>query len=265
MNPVIKNNHPVHHIIQLPVFDLTGASDFDFTRQMQLIADRYAAENNLLDAIASGDEERTFAAYMAYGELMQDPQQENAQTSADPLRDFKNSVLITNTLFRKAIEAGSVHPIYLHAASSYFGTAIEAAPTLEALYQLIKDMVHVYCELVRECSMAAYSPAVRKALLYIDMNLASPISTRDIAKAQFLSANYLSTRFTQEVGVSISDYLLDRRVRLACQLLSTTHMSIQDIACRTGIGDASYFSRQFKRITGKSPLQYRKEAGKTEG
>ena len=244
--------------IRLPIFELTDSSDYDFNRQMQLIADRYAAEDRLLAAVASGDEEAVFAAYRAYGELMQDPQQENAHASADSLRDFKNSVLITNTLFRKAIESSAVHPIYLHEASSYFGSAIEAAQTMEELQILIQDMVLVYCQLVRECSLAAYSDTIQKALLYIDMNLASPISTRDIAQDQFLTPNYLSSRFKQEVGVSISDYLLNRRVRLACQLLSTTQLSMQEVAAKTGMGDASYFSKQFKRIIGQPPLKYRR-------
>ena len=120
-------------------------------------------------------------------------------------------------------------------------------------------MVAVYCRLVKECSLAAYSDTIQKALLYIDMNLASPISTRDIARDQFLAPNYLSTRFKQEVGISISDYLLERRVRLSCQLLSTTQLSVQEIASKTGMGDASYFSKQFKRITGVAPLRYRKQ------
>ncbi len=245
--------------IRMPMFELTDSAEFDFNRQMQLIAARYAAEEQLLSAVASGDEEAVFAAYRAYGELMQQPEQENANTSEDPLRDFKNSVLITNTLFRKAIEGSSVHPIYIHESSSYFGRAIEAAQSTEELYVLIMDMVYVYCRLVKECSLATYSPPVRKAMLYIDMNLASPISTRDIARDQYLTPNYLSARFKQEAGVSISDYLLNRRVRLACQLLTTTRFSVQDIAAKTGMGDASYFSKQFKRITGLAPLRYRKQ------
>lgn len=250
--------------IRMPMFELTDSAEFDFNRQMQLIAARYAAEERLLSAVAGGDEEAVFSAYRAYGELMQQPEQENADTSEDPLRDFKNSVLITNTLFRKAIEGSSVHPIYIHESSSYFGRAIEAAESMEDLYVLIMDMVYVYCHLVKECSLAAYTPAVRKALLYIDMNLASPISTRDIAQDQFLTPNYLSSRFKQEVGVSISDYLLNRRVRLACQLLSTTQLSVQEIAAKTGMGDASYFSKQFKRLMDLPPLKYRKLSRKVE-
>ena len=256
----MSSQQPRQRFIRMPMFELTDSSDYDFNRQMQLIADRYAAEEKLLAAIAAGDEDAAVAAYIAYGELMKNPQQENANTSSDPVRDFKNSILITNTLFRKAIEGNYVHPIYIHETSSFFGTVIENAKTLDELYVLIADMVHVYCQLVKQCSLAAYTPVVRKALLYIDMNLASPISTKEIAQDQFLSPNYLSTRFKQEVGVSISDYLLERRVKLACQLLSTTSFTIQEVAAKTGMGDASYFSKQFKRIMDISPLRYRKES-----
>lgn len=120
-------------------------------------------------------------------------------------------------------------------------------------------MVQVYCALVREFSTAAYSAVIRKALLYIDLNLGSPISTRDIARELFLTPNYLSTCFRQEVGASISDYLLKRRIGLACQLLRSTQLSVQEVAARAGMEDASYFSKQFKRMMGIAPLRYRKE------
>lgn len=254
----MKANQRRREFIRMPVFELIDSPDYDFNRQMQLTADRYLAEDRLLAAIAAGNEEEAVAAFQSYGALMQNPQQEARPTSSEPFRDFKNSVLVMNTLFRKAIEGNFVHPIYIHESSSFFGKVIEQAQSADELVTIIQDMVHVYCHLVKECSSAAYTPAIRKALLYIDMNLASPISTRDIAGEQFLSPNYLSTRFKQELGMSISDYLLDRRVRLACQLLSTTSFSIQDIAAKTGIGDASYFSKQFKRIMGMPPLRYRK-------
>ncbi|MBQ1316969.1 MAG: helix-turn-helix domain-containing protein [Lachnospiraceae bacterium] len=254
----MENEEKSRKLFRLPLLELTDSAGFDFNRQMQLISERYAAENRLLAAVKSGDPKQVFSAYRAYGELMQDPLQENARTSEDPLRDFKNSVLITNTLFRKAIEGSDVHPVYIHEYSSYFGLRIEAAGSMEELHLLIRDMVYVYCGLVKECSLAGYSPSVQKALLFIDMNLAAPISTRDIAGELFLTPNYLSGRFKQETGVSISEYLLNRRVRLACQLLGTTELSVQVIAAKTGMGDASYFSKQFKKVMGRPPLKYRR-------
>lgn len=251
--------------MQMPVTDLdflppgiANRGDEDISTEMQRIADRYQAEEALLAAVASGNEEKAIRCYTAYGELMRQAEQKGIPTSSDPIRDFKNSVLITNTLFRKAIEGNYVHPIYIHAFSSSFGTSIEQAQTMDELVEIIRKMVHVYCRIVREFSTASYSPLIRKALLYIDLNLGDACSTKEIAASLFLTPNYLSTCFTRQVGMSISEYILRRRLSLAQHLLTTTNMSVQEIAAKTGMYDASYFSRQFRRIVGMSPLKFRK-------
>lgn len=231
---------------------------YDMNREMQLIDARYRAENKLLEAIASGDEARAFQAIIDYGSLMQSPTQKAVPTSSDGIRDFKNSVHTMNTLFRKAIEGNHVHPIYIHESSSDFGIRIEQAETMEALAMLVVEMLRRYCYLARKYSVAVYSEPIRKAMLYIDLNLANPISTKEIAADQFLSPNYLSTRFHEETGKTISDFILEKRVKMACKLLRESNRSVQEVAMSVGIGDASYFSKQFKKIMGVSPLQYQK-------
>ncbi len=238
--------------------ELNEYYESEHDRQIQAIADRYEAESKLLSAVSLGNEEGAVKAFYAYSELMTDPLQVQSPTSSDPIRDFKNSMQVINTLFRKSVESNSVHPVYLHRSSSYFGAEIEKTQSLEEMYEILKDMLHTYCEIVKQCSLASYSRVIQEALLFIDMNLSSPISTRDIAANQFVTPNYLSTRFKQEVGLSISDYLLDRRVELSCHLLSSTALSIQEISQKVGLDDASYFSKQFKKKKGISPLQYRK-------
>ena len=233
---------------------------YDMNREMQLIDNRYRAENVLLDAIASGDEACAFQAIIDYGALMQSPTQKAVPTSSDGVRDFKNSVHTMNTLFRKAIERNHVHPIYIHESSSDFGVRIEQAQTMELLALLIVEMIRRYCYLSQKYSVAVYSEPIRKAMLYIDLNLANPISTKEIAADQFLSPNYLSTRFHEETGKTISDFILEKRIKMACKMLRTTKRSVQEVAMSVGIGDASYFSKQFKKIMGISPLQYQKNA-----
>ena len=230
---------------------------YDRDHEQQQIFQRYEAENRLLSAIAEGDEAAAGRALYAYGELMASPSQQSAPTAADPVRDFKNSVLVMNTLFRKAIEGSKVHPIYIHETSSDLGARIEAAADQEELVDLIREMLRAYCGLVREYSLAAYSPPVRKAIIFMDLNLSSPISTREIAADQFITPNYLSSRFKQETGKYLTEYLLERRITYARRLLRTTAQSVQTVAVNVGIDDGSYFSRQFKRMTGQTPLQYR--------
>lgn len=235
---------------------------YDMNREMQLIDARYRAENALLDAIADGDEACAFHAIMDYGALMQSPTQKAFPTSADSIRDFKNSVHTMNTLFRKAIERNHVHPIYIHESSSDFGVRIEQAQTMETLALLVVEMIRRYCYLSQKYSVAVYSEPIRRAMLYIDLNLANPISTKEIAADQFLSPNYLSTRFHEETGKTVSDFILEKRIKMACKQLCRENRSIQEVATSVGIGDASYFSKQFKKIMGISPLQYQKNFAK---
>ena len=230
---------------------------FDFNREMHLIDDRYQAENALLHAVAAGDTGAAMDALYRYGDLMRSSLQKVYPTSRDPLRDFKNSVLTMNTLFRKAIEDSQVHPIYIHETSSRFGYRIEEADSLEELVNLISEMTDVYCTLVRTCSLAGYSGLIREAILYIRLNLCGDLSTKDIAAHLNVTPNHLSGRFHTEVGMTISDHIRTQRMEMAADLLRTTNLSVQEIAGTVGIDDAGYFSRQFRRSYGIPPMQYR--------
>ena len=238
---------------------IRGLDSFDFNREMHLIDERYQAENALLHAVASGNSEAAMQALLRYGDLMRSPLQKTHPTSKDLLRDFKNSVLTMNTLFRKAIEDSQVHPIYIHDTSSRFGYRIEEAHSLEELVNLISEMTDAYCTLVRTCSLSGYSDLVREAILYIRLNLCGDLSTKDIAAHLSVTPNYLSSRFHAEAGITISDHIRTQRMEMAAGLLRTTTLSVQEIAGAVGIDDAGYFSRQFRRSYGVAPVQYRAE------
>lgn len=260
LQALLENSDAFYPVKQIPQEAERQENQFDLNREMQLIDARYRAERMLLDAIAVGNETAAFQALADYSVLMQSPSQFPVPTSANVIRDFKNSVHTMNTLFRKAIEGNHLHPIYIHESSSDFGIRIEKSETMPALAMLIVEMIRRYCYLVRKYSVAVYSEPIRKAILYIDLNLANPIFTKEIAADQFLSPNYLSARFHEETGKTISAFVLEKRIKMACKLLRGAKRSVQEVAAAVGIGDASYFSKQFKKIMGISPLQYQKNA-----
>lgn len=72
------------------------------------------------------------------------------------------------------------------------------------------------------------------------------------------SADYLGRIFSKSVGISFSEYVANARVNKAKFLLSSTSMSLDEIAESLGYYDPCHFSRQFKRITGTSPGKYKK-------
>lgn len=246
-------------------FIQASSSDIDLSNRMRLIDERYKAENRLLEAISSGDVEKSLDALLSYGSLMNTPRQKSLPRSPsdeEPLRDFKNSVQTMNTLFRKAVEGNHVHPIYIHAYSSRFARQIEETDDFDKLSALIYQMLKKYCYLAANFSLASYSRIIRSTLLYIEINLCSQLTTKSIAAEINVSPNYLSSQFHKETGTTILNYIRDKRIHMAVRLLNTTDLSIQSIADQIGIGDCSYFSKQFKAVVGLSPAQYRKNIQK---
>ncbi|HZJ46961.1 MAG TPA: AraC family transcriptional regulator [Pyrinomonadaceae bacterium] len=72
-----------------------------------------------------------------------------------------------------------------------------------------------------------------------------------------LSSSRLRHLFKEETGTTPANFLKDLRLRRAEELLGTTFLSIKEIVTTVGLGSASHFVREFKRIRGISPTQYR--------
>jgi len=179
---------------------------------------------------------------------------------SDPLRNAKNYAIIMNTLCRKAAQQGSVHPVYLDSLSSDFARKIETMQKTSDIEALMGEMFRSYCRLVRKHSMKNYSPPVQKAIIYIDSDLSGDLSLKRLSAAQNLSEGYLSALFSKEVGVTLTEFVNEKRIKYARHLLSTTSLQIQTIALHCGFPDVHYFSKVFKKHTGVSPITFRKNS-----
>lgn len=101
--------------------------------------------------------------------------------------------------------------------------------------------------------------SVKTALRIIDYNYSSPISIEQIANRLSLNTSYFSRIFTGQVGASPKQYLLNKRMERAKELLTVTNASIFEISNSVGYEDQFYFCRIFKKYTGLSPIEYRKK------
>lgn len=111
----------------------------------------------------------------------------------------------------------------------------------------------------------ATSILVKQALAYLQQNYQDSISRQEIATAVNANASYLSRIFSQEVGITLWDFLARLRMQVAQELLLnySTSKSITDIAMQVGYNDPAYFCKVFKKHTGLSPKAYRKANGIT--
>lgn len=105
------------------------------------------------------------------------------------------------------------------------------------------------------------SEAVRPALEYMVENYANNISVEELAGRVHLSKSYFMSCFKKAVGVGAIEYLAQLRVNAACERLTGTDQAVSEIAFACGYNNLSNFNRQFRRVKGCSPREYRKSRG----
>lgn len=98
-----------------------------------------------------------------------------------------------------------------------------------------------------------YSKSIEKSLRYIEDNYKNHISLIDVAKHIYLSHEYFSRLFKEEVGENFSTYLTVYRINKAKELIKGTDMKISQIAMEVGYSNPGYFSKNYKKYMGVSP------------
>ncbi|PUA36427.1 DNA-binding response regulator [Paenibacillus elgii] len=104
--------------------------------------------------------------------------------------------------------------------------------------------------------------AFKKGLLdqihrYIEEHLAGDLSLTAIAEEVHLNPSYLSRYYKQISGHNLIEYIQSFKLESAIAMMSDPHLKLNEIALRVGFDSPSYFATFFKKMTGKSPQEYR--------
>jgi len=105
-----------------------------------------------------------------------------------------------------------------------------------------------------------YSRHIEDAINYITDNCSSSISLNDISEALNIHKVYLSRLFKEEVGMTLSKYILGERMKIAKDLINQTNLKLYEIAEKVGYTNAQHFIVSFKKNEGITPREYRKNA-----
>ena len=97
-----------------------------------------------------------------------------------------------------------------------------------------------------------------KAVDYIERNYMKNISVEEIATALGISRKHLYSVFSSVLSVAPKQYLILYRIEKACIRLKTTNQSVMEVSESVGYSNQFYFAKEFKRLTGITPTEYRK-------
>lgn len=140
-------------------------------------------------------------------------------------------------------------------------TAETARPVSYGNLQLTNLM---HCVLTLLCREAQNQRTARKiantsaAILdYVELHYAEPLTNRFLASKFGYHPNYIGRLVLEQTGMPLHRYLLQLRIRHGINLLTTTQMTVAQIAETVGFRSASYFSQYFKQCTGHTPGKFR--------
>lgn len=101
------------------------------------------------------------------------------------------------------------------------------------------------------------NPAIEKALRFLDSRYTKEITLEKIAKKSGYSKNHFCRAFRSYTGMTLYEYIINKRLRQAAWKLRNSDEKIFAIAFESGFNDISYFNRAFRKFTGSSPGEYR--------
>ncbi|MDD6788707.1 MAG: helix-turn-helix domain-containing protein [Lachnospira sp.] len=98
-----------------------------------------------------------------------------------------------------------------------------------------------------------------RILQYLDHHFSDDITVAGVAEHFYLSRHYISHIFKQTTGRGIMEYVISRRINRAQMLLTESALPVGRIAQECGYSDFAWFSKQFRKVTGQTPTQFRTE------
>lgn len=101
------------------------------------------------------------------------------------------------------------------------------------------------------------SKIIKQAKEYIDEHYQQELSLQQVSKEVAVSPQYFSKLFKEEIGVSFVEYLRNKRIEVAKEMLKAKTYSVKEICYEIGYNDPNYFSRLFKKLVGVSPTEYK--------
>lgn len=180
--------------------------------------------------------------------------------ASEQLRQTKNTFIVSVTLASRAAIRGGMT---VEDAFSLSDAYIQKCELLNSLDRIMNLQYHMILEYTQKVERIRLGKRPGKLAIdvsnYIQHHLSEPITAENIAKELYLSRPYLSRKFIEETGESLTDFILKEKTEEAKRLLRYTDKALPAISNYLGFSSQSHFSRVFKKYSGFTPGEYREK------
>lgn len=132
-------------------------------------------------------------------------------------------------------------------------------------FSAARTMIDIINFILNECCRSSESIdekfddfQIKKAKNFIEKNFSQQMSIDELSSIAALEPSYFIRKFKNTYQITPINYQMELKINAAKTLLKTTDLRINYIAERIGVNDIYYFSKLFKKITGSTPSEFRK-------
>ena len=161
--------------------------------------------------------------------------------SRNTLQNIKYHFVVTTAMITRYCIDGGLEPEQAYRLSDFYILKMDSCSTVRQ----VADLHHEMAKPVTQC------------VDYIYSHIKERITIADLAAYTGLSESYLSRVFKQNLGVSISDYIREKKIEKATHLLKYSDKPIIDIANYLSFSSQSHFIQIFESFMGLTPKKYR--------
>ncbi len=165
---------------------------------------------------------------------------------------------VSRTLARQGVSAGALEKL----EAAYHQTRTVDPERYQSMVTLLATFaVHLgeQAEKLLVVNAGSEPAVIARARNFIEENLAEPLSLALVARKAGLSESHFCRIFRETTNLTLTDYINRRRIQWAQRELLKPEVRVSEIAFLIGYQSLSQFNRNFSRITGRSPTQYRSE------
>lgn len=212
----------------------------------------YELEQGMLRIIRKGDTE-SLRKWIASA-----PAVRGGTLASEQLRQVKNTFVVSATLASRAAVQGGLDVEDAFTLSDAFIQKSELLNSIDRITNLQYYMILEFTERVEKIRHGNQPTALLIAVTnYIRHHISDSIRVEEIAKSLYMSRPYLSARFKQETGQTLTDFILKEKTEEAKRLLRYSDKPLTAVSLYLGFSSPSHFSRVFKKYAGCNPREYR--------